>query len=57
MSETYNYDKAVIIIKTAILLSQCDAAQTANEKQLALYYGIGKYFLKFQKGLLGKRCY
>lgn len=36
-------DDDVEIIKTAILQSQYDAARSVNEKQLKLYYGIGKY--------------
>lgn len=43
MSEVTNYDSAVETIKTAILQSQYDAARSVNEKQLMLYYGIGKY--------------
>ncbi len=43
MSEKQNYDEAVMVIKTAILQSQHDAARTVNERQLMLYYGIGKY--------------
>ena len=38
-----NYREAVSVIKTAILQSQYDAAKSANEKQLMLYYGVGKY--------------
>jgi predicted nuclease of restriction endonuclease-like (RecB) superfamily len=38
-----NYDEAVKIIKIAILQSQYEAARSVNEKQLMLYYGIGKY--------------
>ena len=50
-----NYDKAVEIIKTAILQSQYDAACSVNEKQLMLYYGIGKYIsLNSRKGFWGK---
>lgn len=46
-----NYDKDVEIIKTAILQSQYDAARSVNEKQLMLYYGIGKYIsLNSRKG-------
>ncbi|WP_207647651.1 DUF1016 N-terminal domain-containing protein [Butyrivibrio sp. TB] len=37
------YRDAVHLIKTAILQSQYEAAKSANEKQLMLYYGIGKY--------------
>ncbi|MBR1692189.1 MAG: DUF1016 family protein [Lachnospiraceae bacterium] len=43
MSEIQKYDEAVELIKTAILQSQYDAVRTVNEKQLMLYYGIGKY--------------
>lgn len=32
MNEIMNYDKAVEIIKTAILQSQYDAARSVNEK-------------------------
>lgn len=50
-----NYDKAVEIIKTAILQSQYEAARFVNEKQLMLYYGIGKYIsLNSRKGFWGK---
>ena len=50
-----NYDKAVEIIKTAILQSQYDAALSVNEKQLMLYYAIGKYIsLNSRKGFWGK---
>ena len=38
-----NYSEAVKVIKSAILQSQYDAARTVNEKQLMLYYGVGKY--------------
>ena len=55
MSEMRNYDEAVEIIKTAILQSQYDAVKTVNEKQLMLYYGIGKYIsLSSRKGFWGK---
>ncbi len=55
MNEIMNYDKAVEIIKTAILQSQYDAARSVNEKQLMLYYGIGKYIsLNSRKGFWGK---
>ena len=55
MNEISNYDKAVEIIKTAILQSQYDAARSVNEKQLMLYYGIGKYIsLNSRKGFWGK---
>ena len=55
MSEIYNYEDAVKTIKTAILQSQYDAARSVNEKQLLLYYGIGKYIsLNSRKGFWGK---
>ncbi|MBR0408452.1 MAG: DUF1016 family protein [Clostridia bacterium] len=55
MSETRRYDDAVDAIKSAILQSQCDAARSVNEKQLKLYYGIGKYIsLNSRKGFWGK---
>lgn len=55
MNEDRNYEKAVKIIKTAILQSQYDAAKSVNEKQLLLYYGIGKYIsLNSRKGFWGK---
>ena len=55
MSEIQKYDDAVRVIKTAILQSQYDAAKTVNEKQLMLYYGIGKYIsLNSRKGFWGK---
>lgn len=37
------YDDAVNAIKSAILQSQYEAAKSVNEKQLSLYYSIGKY--------------
>lgn len=43
MDEKQQYNEAVQMIKTAILQSQYDAARSVNEKQLMLYYGIGKY--------------
>ena len=55
MSEKQNYDEAVKAIKTAILQSQYDAARSVNEKQLMLYYGIGKYIsLNSRNGFWGK---
>ena len=55
MSEVQRYDDAVRIIKTAILQSQYDAARSVNEKQLMLYYGIGKYIsMNSRKGFWGK---
>ncbi len=53
--DIFNYDEAVEIIKTAILQSQYDAARSVNEKQLTLYYGIGKYIsLNSRNGFWGK---
>ena len=49
IGEFQNYDSAVEVIKTAILQSQYDAARSVNEKQLMLYYGIGKFILTFGK--------
>ena len=55
MSDIPNYDEAVKLIKSAILHSQCDAARSVNEKQLMLYFGIGKYIsLNSRKGFWGK---
>ena len=55
MGEKQNYGEAVKAIKTAILQSQYDAARTVNEKQLMLYYGIGKYIsLNSRSGFWGK---
>lgn len=55
MDEKPNYDEAVKAIKTAILQSQYDAARAVNEKQLMLYYGIGKYIsLNSRNGFWGK---
>ena len=55
MSESQTYDTAVKTIKTAILQSQYDAVKTVNEKQLLLYYGIGRYIsLNSREGFWGK---
>lgn len=55
MNEIVNYDEAVNVIKLAILRSQYDAAKTVNEKQLELYFAIGKYIsLNSRKGFWGK---
>lgn len=55
MGEFQNYDSAVEVIKTAILQSQYDAVRSVNEKQLMLYYGIGKYIsMNSRKGFWGK---
>ncbi|SER04666.1 Predicted nuclease of restriction endonuclease-like (RecB) superfamily, DUF1016 family [Butyrivibrio fibrisolvens] len=49
------YRDAVQLIKTAILQSQYEAAKSANEKQLMLYYGIGKYIsLNSRQGFWGQ---
>ena len=55
MGDKYNYEEAVKAIKTAILQSQYDAARTVNEKQLMLYYSVGKYIsLNSRNGFWGK---
>ena len=55
MSDISKYNDAVEVIKTAILQSQYDAARSVNEKQLMLYYGIGKYIsLNSRNGFWGK---
>ena len=55
INKSQNYDQAVEDIKTAILQSQYDAACSVNEKQIMLYYGIGKYIsLNSRKGFWGK---
>lgn len=55
MGGIMNYDDAVKAIKTAILQSQYDAARSVNEKQLMLYYSIGKYIsLNSRNGFWGK---
>lgn len=43
MSEQQHYNDAVKVIKTAILQSQYEAAKSVNEKQLMLYFAVGKY--------------
>ena len=49
------YRDAVQLIKAAILQSQYEAAKSANEKQLMLYYGIGKYIsLNSRNGFWGQ---
>lgn len=49
-----NYADAVKAIKEAILISQYEAIKSVNEKQLMLYYAIGKYIsLKSRKGFWG----
>ena len=55
MNEIQNYDDAVKVIKTAILESQYEAAKSVNERQLMLYYGIGKYISRnSREGFWGK---
>ena len=55
MGDKQNYGQAVELIKTAILQSQYDAARSVNEKQLILYYGIGKYVsMNSRNGFWGK---
>ena len=55
MHDLKKYDDAVKVIKTAILQSQYEAAKSVNEKQLMLYYGIGKYIsLNSREGFWGK---
>ena len=50
-----NYGNAVKVIKTAILNSQLEALKSINEKQLILYYAIGKYIsLNTRKGKWGE---
>ncbi len=43
------YNEAVNVIKSAIIQSQYDAAKTVNEKQLMLYYSVGKYISLFSR--------
>ena len=55
MGKMQRYDDAVKIIKDAILQSQYEAARSVNEKQLMLYYGIGKYIsLNSREGFWGE---
>ena len=55
MGEIQKYDDAVKIIKNAILQSQYEAVRSVNEKQLMLYYGIGKYIsLNSREGFWGE---
>lgn len=54
MNEVSEYRQAVQVIKEAILRSQYDAARSVNEKQLKLYFGIGKYIsANSRKGFWG----
>ena len=56
MDEKRQYDEAVKAIKKAILQSQYEAARSVNEKQLMLYYSIGKvYFTPFAERILGTK--
>ena len=43
MNKIKNYDSAVKVIKEAILKTQYESLKNVNEKQLLLYYAIGKY--------------
>lgn len=43
MNKIKNYDSAVKVIKEAILKTQFESLKNVNEKQLLLYYAIGKY--------------
>lgn len=55
MNEIQNYDDAVQVIKSTILGSQYEAARSVNERQLILYYRIGKYISqKSRSGSWGK---
>ena len=55
MNEMSEYRQAVQVIKEAILRSQYDAARSVNEKQLMLYFGVGKYIsANSRKGFWGK---
>ena len=55
MDEKRQYDEAVKAIKKAILQSQYEAARSVNEKQLMLYYSIGKYIsLHSRNGFWGQ---
>ena len=55
MDKNSNYDDAVQIIKAAIISSQYDAVKILNEKQLMLYFGIGKYIsLNSRNGAWGE---
>ena len=50
-----SYNHAVQAIKTAILQSQYNAIKLANQEQLALYYGIGRYISENSRnGFWGK---
>ena len=48
------YENAIKEIKDAILVSQYAAARSVNEKQLTLYFAIGKYIsMNSRKGFWG----
>lgn len=54
MNKLENYNEAVKVIKTAILKSQYEAVKSVNEKQLTLYFAIGKYIsINSRKGFWG----
>lgn len=42
-NDIIKYTHEVDIIKTAILQSQARVVKAANQEQLALYFGIGRY--------------
>ena len=55
MNEAIEYRQTIQVIKEAILRSQYDAARSVNEKQLMLYFGIGRYIsANSRKGFWGK---
>lgn len=55
MNKLENYNEAVKVIKTAILKSQYEAVKSVNEKQLTLYFAIGKYIsINSRKGFWGE---
>ena len=57
MNKLENYNEAVKVIKTAILKSQYEAVKSVNEKQLTLYFAIGKYIsINSRKGYWGENA-
>ena len=57
MNKLDNYNEAVKVIKTAILKSQYEAVKSVNEKQLTLYFAIGKYIsINSRKGFWGENA-
>ena len=57
MDKLENYNEAVKVIKTAILKSQYEAVKSVNEKQLTLYFAIGKYIsINSRKGFWGENA-